>query len=40
LNAFGGIVYREMRNIVLEDYEGYEGLLKDSIRYLMANHIQ
>lgn len=33
VNAFGGIVYGEKRNIVLGDYEGYEGLLKNIIRY-------
>lgn len=33
VNAFGGIVFSEKRNIVLGDYEGYEGLLKAIICY-------
>jgi hypothetical protein len=39
VNAFGGIVFGEQHNIILGDYEGYEGLLKAIIDYFASGQV-
>lgn len=37
--AYGGEVFGEKRNMVLSDYEGYEGLLKEIVRYFETGEV-
>ncbi|MHA4808950.1 Gfo/Idh/MocA family protein [Flavitalea flava] len=39
VNAFGGIVFGEKNNVVLGDYDGYEGLLKAIIDYFASGKV-
>ena len=39
VNAFGGQVFGEKRNLVLSDYEGYDGLLKAIIQYFETGEV-